>query len=142
MNMFKPSKAKTVAEYLKALPPERRELVEFLHEYIQKAAPSLRPHFASNMLGYGSFPYKNYKKELVEWPVVALASQKQYVSLYVCAVKDGKYLAETYAKDLGTVSVGKSCIRLKKLDDLHLPTLKKIIQAAAKQPGFAGVGAH
>ncbi len=142
MNMFKPTKAKTVAEYLKALPPERRELVEFLHSFIQKAVPSLKPHFASNMLGYGSFPYTNYKKELIEWPVVALASQKQYVSLYVCAVKDGKYLAEMHAKELGSVSVGKSCIRLKKLSDLHLPTLKKIIQAAAKQPGFAGIGAH
>ncbi len=142
MNMFKPTNAKTVAEYLKALPPERRELVEFLHDFIQKAAPSLKPHFAINMLGYGSFPYKNAKKELVQWPVVALASQKQYVSLYVCAVKDGKYLAETHAKELGKVSVGKSCIRLKKLEDLHLPTLKKVIQAAAKKPGFAGVGAH
>lgn len=140
MNMFKPTKAKTIAEYLKALPPERRELVAALHEFIQKAAPSLKPHFAINMLGYGAFPYKNYKKEMIEWPVVALASQKNYVSLYVCAVKDGKYLAESHAQELGKVSVGKSCIRLKKLDDLHLPTLKKVIQAAAKNPGLVGAG--
>lgn len=136
MNMFKPTKATSVQAYLDALAPERREPIEFLHDFIQKAAPSLKPHFASNMLGYGSFPYTNYKKERITWPVIALASQKNYMSVYVCAVVHGKYLAETYKKDLGNVSVGKSCIRFKKIDDLHLPTLKKVIKAAAKNPGL------
>lgn len=136
MNMFKSVKATTVAEYLAAVPEERKELVEFLHKFIQKAAPTLKPHFAYNMLGYGSFPYKNYKKELIEWPVVALASQKNYVSLYVCSVANGAYVAETFAKELGKVSVGKSCIRFKKREDVHLPTLKKVIAFAAKHPGL------
>lgn len=140
MNMFKPTKAKTVEEYLAALPSERREPIEFLHELIQKTAPALKPHFAANMLGYGAFPYKNYKKEMIEWPVIALASQKNYISLYVCAVVDGKYIAETHKKDLGKVSVGKSCIRFRTVEDLNLNTLKTVIKAAAKNPGLAGAG--
>ena len=71
-------------------------------------------------------------------PIVALASQKSYISVYVCAVDKGKYLAETHAKDLGKVSVGRSCIRFRKLEDVHLPTLKKVIRAAAKKPGLVG----
>ncbi len=138
MNMFKPTKATSVKEYLRALPPERRDPIEFLHAFIQKTAPSLKPHFATNMLGYGSFPYTNYKKEQIEWPVIALASQKNYISLYVCAVADGKYLAETHAHDLGNVSVGKSCIRFKKLSDLNLKTLETVIKAAAEHPGLVG----
>jgi len=137
MNMFKSTKAKTVTQYIDALPAERKELVEFLHVFIQTSAPTLKPHFAYNMLGYGAFPYKNYKKEMIEWPVIALANQKNYVSVYVCAVDDGKYLAEIYAKELGNVSVGKSCIRFKRLEDVHLPTLKKVIKLAAKHPGLA-----
>jgi hypothetical protein len=39
------------------------------------------------------------------------------------------------------VSVGKSCIRFKKLEDLNLVILKKVLQAAAKNPGLQGVGA-
>lgn len=140
MNMFKPTKAKSVKEYMQALPHERREPVEFLHAFLQKTAPKLTPHFAYNMLGYGSFPCTNYKKELIEWPIIALASQKNYISLYVCAVVDGKYIAESHKKDLGKVSVGKSCIRFKKLSDLNLDTLKKIIKAAEKNPGLVGVG--
>ncbi len=136
MNMFKPVKAKTVAEYIRAVPPERKELIQFLHEFIQKAVPKLKPHLAYNMLGYGSFPYVNYKKETVQWPVIALANQKQYVSVYVCALDAGQYIAEKYATELGKVSVGKSCIRFKKIEDVHLPMLKKVLQVAAKNPGL------
>lgn len=141
MNMFKPTKAKNVKEYLAALPPERKEPIEFLHALIQKMSPTFKPHFAYNMLGYGSFPYKNYKKEQIEWPIVALASQKNYISLYVCCVVKNKYLAESYKNELGKVSVGKSCIRFKKIDDLNLDVLKKVLKEAAKNPGLDGVGA-
>lgn len=139
--MFKATPAKTVTQYLRAVPAERKQLIEFLHDYIQKAAPSLKSHFASNMLGYGSFSYRNHKNEPIQWPVIALANQKNYVSLYVCAVQDGKYIAETFAKELGKASVGKSCIRFKQLEEIHLPTLKKVIQLAVKHPGFEGIGA-
>ncbi len=136
MNMFKSVKAKTVTEYLRSVPEDRKQLINFLHGFIKKTVPKLRPHLAYNMLGYGSFPYKNYKKELVEWPIIALANQKQYVSVYVCALDGKQYLAEKYKKELGKVSVGKSCIRLKKLEDLNLPIIKKVLLEAAKKPGL------
>ncbi len=134
--MFKSVKAATMEEYLAAVPEERQELMQYLHSFIKKSAPKLKPHFAYNMLGYGKFPYLNYKKEPIEWPVVALANQKQYVSLYVCAMEDGEYIAEKYKKDLGKVNVGKSCIRFKKLEDVNLPALKKVLERAQKSPGL------
>lgn len=139
MNMFKPVKAKTVKDYFSQLPLERREPLLFLHKFIQKAAPTLKSTFAYNMPGYGSFKYKNYKKEIIDWPVVAIASQKNYISVYVCAVDKGAYLAEKYKNDLGKVSVGRSCIRFKNLSDVNLKTLEKIIKLAAKSPGLVDV---
>jgi len=136
MNMFKPVRAKTIKGYLEALPAERRKDVLFLHEFIQKSTPKLKAHFAYNMLGYGSFPYRNYRGEMIMWPTVALANQKNYISIYVCSLEGWKYVAEKYKKDLGRVSVGRSCIRFKKLDDLNLPVLKKVLQSAAKNPGL------
>lgn len=141
MNMFKPVKAKTVQEYFDALPPDRRQSMEALHHFIQKAAPSLKSHFAYNMLGYGSFTYTNYKKETIAWPTVSVASQKNYISIYICAIENGEYVAEKYKHKLGNVSVGKSCIRFKTIEDVHLEELKKVIQLAEKTPGLAGVGA-
>ena len=142
MNMFKAVKAKTVKAYFDLLPPERREAMEFVHKLIQKTAPSLKPHFAYNMPGYGSFKYKNYKGQIIDWPTVALASQKNYMSLYVCSVKDGEYIAEKHKDELGKVSVGKSCIRFKKIEDLNLKTLEKVLKIAEKSPGLIGIGKH
>ena len=139
MNMFKPTAAKNVEDYLAAVPEERKELINYLHDFIQKASPNLKPHFAYNMLGYGSFKCRNYKKEMIDWPTVSLANQKNYVSIYVCSVDAGQYIAEKHKKELGKVTVGKSCIRLKKLEDINLPVLKTIIQAAAKNPGLPGL---
>ena len=138
MNMFKKAKAKSVKEYLAGVPDDRKAVMLFLHAFIQKAAPKLKSYFAYNMLGYGSFLYKNYRNEMITWPIIAMASQKNYISVYVCALTDGKYIAEKYKKELGKVSVGRSCIRFKKLEDVKLPVLKKVIRLAAQNPGLAG----
>ena len=139
--MFNPVKASSVEEYLNAVPSERSGAMEFLHNFIQETVPSLKSHFAYNMLGYGSFKYKNYKKEIIDWPVVSLANQKNYISLYICAVKNGEYLAEKNKAELGQVSVGKSCTRFKKLEDLNLKGLEKVLKMAEQSPGLVGVGA-
>ena len=139
MNMFKEVDAKTVEGYLASVPEESKPIIDFMHEFIQKSAPELKPHFAYNMLGYGSFPYLDYKKREIEWPIVALANQKNYVSVYVCAVDGSEYVAEKHKEKLGKVSVGKSCIRFKKLEDLNLDELDKVIKMAAKKPGLVSV---
>jgi hypothetical protein len=136
--MFAKNAAASVKEYIANVPEERKETIEFLHGFIQKAAPKLKPHFATNMLGYGSFKYLDSKKVPRDWPIVALANQKNYISLYVCAVEDGKYVAEEHAPKLGKVSVGRSCIRFKKLEDINLDELKKVLKIAEDSPGLVG----
>ncbi len=136
MNMFKPVKATNVKEYLKSIPPERQEDFMKLHDLIQKTVPKLKVHFASNMIGYGSFPYLNYKKEKIQWPTIALANKKSYISLYVCSVVDGEYVAEKNKDSLGKVKVGKSCINIKNVKDVDLTVLKKVLKQAAKNPGL------
>jgi uncharacterized protein YdhG (YjbR/CyaY superfamily) len=138
MNMFKPTKAKTIKEYIDALPDERRAQIKFLDSLIKKAAPKLKPHFTYNMLGYGGFKYVNYKKEVADWPTVALASQKNYISVYVCSVEKGKYVAETHKSKLGKVSVGKSCIRFRDIKNVNLKELEKVIKITAKNPALRG----
>lgn len=104
-----------------------------LDKHIQQTAPHLKPELLQGgsytMLGYGMQPYQaSYMKEPGKWPVVALAAQKNYMSLYLCALEDGEYLAEKYQTELGKVSCGRSCIRFKKLDDLELSTVTKLLK--------------
>jgi hypothetical protein len=138
MNMFAKNSATSVEEYIKNVPEDRKEAIKFLHQFIQKAAPKLKAHFAANMLGYGSFRYLDSKKVPQEWPVVAMANQKNYISVYVCALEDGQYAAEKHAPKLGKVSVGRSCIRFKKIEDVDLEELKKVLKIAENSPGLAG----
>jgi hypothetical protein len=138
MNMFAESDAKTIKDYIESVPDDRKEDILALDTLIKSQVPSLKPYFASNMLGYGKFKYLDSKKVVQNWPVVALANQKNYISLYVCAVDGGEYLAEKYESELGKVSIGRSCIRFKKLEDVNLPGLKKVLKLATKSPGLVG----
>lgn len=145
MNMFKTVNAKNIEEYMSMLAIERRTAMKTLDRLIKNTVPSMKPWFTYNMLGYGQFDYTNYKKEQIKWPVIALASQKNHMSLYICALDTSKgteaqYIAEKYADKLYASGVkpdvGKSCIRFKKLDDLNLDVLKKVLKEAENRPGL------
>ena len=121
---------KTPSEYLASLPAERRAALEQLHNAIRKAAPKLRPHIVYGMLGYGEYPFRYADGREAIGPVIALASQKQYISLYLGCGDDGSLPADAKAR-LGKVSVGKCCIRFKKLEDLDLKFAMELVKKAA-----------
>ena len=138
MNMFSKNEAKSVLEYLMMVPEDRKKDIDFLHDLIQKTVPSLKPYFASNMIGYGSFYYLDSKKQKRDWPIIALANQKNYISIYVCALVEDKAALEKYKKELGKNSKGISCIRFKKIEEINPETLKLVLKLAEKNPGLAG----
>jgi hypothetical protein len=53
--MFAKNAAKSVEEYLLLVPNDRKKDIDFLHDFIQNTVPKLKPYYASNMIGYGSF---------------------------------------------------------------------------------------
>lgn len=134
--MFKPIEANSIQEYLESIPEPRRSEILTIDALIKRCAPLLKPHFAYNMLGYGSFHYKSKSGREGNWPVISLASRKNYISLYVCALENGKYLAELYKDKLTGSSIGKSCIRFKKLSDIDLSVVEEILKKAEEKPGL------
>ena len=139
----RPSAAATppvVAEYLASLPPERQAIVATVDEVIRGAAPELDPAIWGGMLGYGRHHYRYATGREGDTFVVGLASQKQYVSLYLPAVVGDRYVAEANADRLGKVSVGKSCVRFKKVEDLHLAVVGELVRTTADAlAGSSGV---
>ena len=138
MNMFAKNAASSVEEYLSLVPADRSKEIGFLHDFIQKAVPKLKPYFATNMVGYGSFYYLDSKKQKREWPIIALANQKNYITIYVCTLIKDKAAAEKYKKELGKLTKSITCIRFKKIEEINLETLKTILKLAEKNPGVAG----
>jgi len=116
--------------------PDLREI----DKLIRQAAPHLEPTVFKGMasggvmLGYGLQSYQTKSmKEPEQWPVIALANQKNHISLYVSAVEDGEYIAEKNADRLGKVSCGKSCIRFKKFEDLNVDVVKEMLSNIDKR---------
>jgi hypothetical protein len=121
------SKAKTPREYINALPePKKNELIK-LNALIQKTT-GLKPAMMWGMLEYGKFHYRYATGREGDWCSLALASQKHYIPLYVCMASKGRYIAETYKAVLPQASIGKSCVRFKRLGDIDLRTLTKLLK--------------
>lgn len=125
--MFKPTTAKTPTEYIAMIDEPRKSEIKKVHELIRETVPDLKPHILAGMIGYGTYRYKTKSGKEGEWSIVALASQKDYISVYICATKDGKYVPELYKEKFGKASIGKSCIRFKRVEDMNLDVLKKAI---------------
>ena len=133
--------AGTPEEYIDGLPEPRRSEIAELHMLIRATVPGLTPTMEYGMIGYGKYHYKYASGREGDWITVALASQKNYISVYVCSMDEtGKqYIAEKYKGELGKVSVGKSCIRFKKLADLDVKVLKKVLKEARRSGGMSQV---
>ena len=92
-----------------------------LHREILSAHPDVPCHLYvgkfwggtdQTIVGYGVTDYTNRSGNDVKWFILGLADQKNYASLYVNAVKDGRYLLAEYADRLGASKVGSAVARL------------------------------
>ena len=126
--MFKKTLAKTPEQYIAMLDEPRKSEIQKLHNFIQKVAPGLKPHILAGMIGYGTYHYKGKSGREGDWSIIALASQKNYISVYLCASDGKQYVAEKNKKKFPKASVGKSCIRFKKLEDIDLGVLKEVLE--------------
>lgn len=111
------SKATTVAGYLKELPADRRKALSKLRTVIRKAAPK-----AVEEMQYGMIAYTMGE------PILALASQKNYMAFYACYTD----VVGKYGSSLGKLNCGKSCIRFNRLEDLPLDVVAKIVKDTVK----------
>lgn len=128
------SKAKTPEEYFEELEEPRKSEVLKLHKLITKTVPKLKPFMLSGLLGYGKIHYKYSSGREGDWFKIGLSSGKTGISVHVCAVDKGGYLAEQAKPKLGKATVGRSCIRFKKLEDINLDALTELLKLAAVTP--------
>jgi len=127
------SKAQTVSEYLKELPPERRKPIEAVRKVIRKNLPKgYQETMNWGMISY-EVPLKTYPETYNGQPLsyAALASQKNHMAVYLMNIYADKTINQWFIdeyKDCGKkLNMGKSCIRFKKLEDLPLTLIGKVI---------------
>ena len=121
-----------VEDYIDSLPDERRETVRAVHERVLAEVPELDVRMWNKFIGYGSYHYRSASGREGDWFPIGLTNNKRYVSLYVCVADDDGYLAEQNAERLGKVSVGKSCVRFSRLENLDLDVTGELCRRAAE----------
>ncbi len=128
--MFKSTNAITPDEYINMLEEPVKIEVEKLFNLIKEEMPNDKPYIISGMIGFRSEHYKTKSGREGDWPLIALASRKNYISFYVCAAEGSEYIAEKHKSELPKASIGRSCIRFKKMEDINEKVLRKIVKEA------------
>jgi hypothetical protein len=127
------SEAKTVKEYLAGLPPERREAIETVRKTILRNLPkgfeeTMQFGMISYVVPLGRYP-DTYNGQALG--LVALASQKQYMSVYLMNVYGDRaaetWFQEAYKRSGKRLDMGKSCVRFRRLQDLPLDVIGKAV---------------
>lgn len=124
------STATTVAEYLKELPPDRRQAISEVHQLIRANLPKgYKETMTWGMITY-EIPLSRYPDTYNKKPLgyLALASQKNYMTLYLYgAYLDEEQFKKAYRQTGKPLDMGKSCLHFKRVDDLALDFLAKNI---------------
>lgn len=108
------------AESYLGFDPAREADLRAVDALMRSAAPSLErwfvsgtsrdePGMAMSLIGYGRFTYRVRASDTpIAWPVVGLALQKNNISLYCSARRDGEPFVPAYVGRLGRVLVSKT----------------------------------
>ena len=127
------SAATTVEEYLGELSAERREAMEAVRE----VALANLPEGYAEAMNWGMIswevPLERYPNTYNKQPLMyaALASQKNYMSLYLMCVytheDDRTWFEERFRASGKKLDMGKSCVRFRRVEDLPMDLIAETI---------------
>ena len=81
--------------------------------------------WGDSIVGYGSYRYKYASGRTGEWPLVGFSPRKQNLTLYIMS---GFTRYDSLVEKLGKYKTGKSCLYIKKLEDVDRPTLEELVR--------------
>ena len=110
---------KEISDYLKSIPENRQQRFMSIHKLILQLYPEIHVDMSYKMPTY---------KAGDGW--VALANQKNYISLYTC----GESHLVPYKHKHPGQKTGKGCINFRQRDDIDLDSLKQVISHAIESP--------
>ena len=85
--------------------------------------------WGASIVGFGMYKYKYSDGREMDWPLIAFSPRKQNLTLYVARDFEG---SEEIMATLGKHSASKGCLYIKRLSDIHIPTLKILVTASVK----------
>ena len=98
---------------------------------IMKKVTRARPKmWGSSMVGYGKYRYKYASGREGEWFTAGFSPRAQSLTLYIMSGFKGH---DALLRKLGKHTTGKSCLYIKRLDDIDLGVLENLIERSVRQ---------
>lgn len=117
----------SVDDFLAQQPDTRRADCEALAAMMQKVTGESPRMWGNSIVGFGRYAYTNSTRKTFEWPLVGFSPRKNDLTLYITPGFGG--FAELMAK-LGKHKTGKSCLYLKRLDEVDADVLRALIEGS------------
>jgi hypothetical protein len=121
----------SVEAFLDSIDDDRRRddcrAVAKLMRSITGAAPAM---WGTSIVGFRSYQYHYASGRSAEWFVMGFSPRKRDLTLYLMGGFDD---CDDLLSKLGKFKTGKCCLYLKRLEDVHLPTLKKLLERSQQR---------
>jgi hypothetical protein len=114
----------SVVGFLKKIPDVQKREDSFVLLRLMKDVTKLEPKmWGPSIVGFGQYHYKYDSGREGDMPIAGFSPRKQTLVVYIVpGLEYGDMLAR-----LGKHSTGVSCLYFKRLSDIDVPTLKKIV---------------
>ncbi len=131
-----PQKPSTVAEYLAALPDDRRQAIEAIRKVVRRNLPKgYAEGIQYGVIGYfvphSVYPAGYHCDPKQPLPLLSIASQKNHMAVYLCSLymnpMDDAWFRKAWTTAGKKLDMGKGCVRFKKLEDVPLDVLGAVV---------------
>ena len=135
-----------IKQYITSQPEPKRSDMQELHQHILEVLPKGKLWFLDGKddkgkivsnpnAGYGSYTIKYTDGTTREFYQIGLSANTTGISIYIMGIKDKKYLANTYGKNLGKASITGYCIKFKTIKDINIDILQAAIRDGVEITG-------
>jgi len=116
----------SVEDFLDSVTDEQRRKDCFrLLEIMKKETKAEPAMWGTSIVGFGSYQYAYKSGRALEWFLTGFSPRKQDLTLYIMP---GLERYPSLMKKLGKYKTGRSCLYIRKLEDVDLSTLKQLIR--------------
>jgi hypothetical protein len=119
-----------VKAYLNTVQPDKKRQDSFTIMNLMREVTGEEPvMWGDRIVGYGSYSYKYASGRTGEWMLVGFAPRKQNLTLYIMS---GFEAYDQLLAKLGKFSTGKSCLYIKKLEDVDEGVLRELVEKSVQ----------
>ena len=124
----------SVSQFIDAIEDDqKRRDSKALVAMMTKATKTKPAMWGPAIIGFGDHDYFGASGKATKWFEVGFSPRKAALSLYLMGGKDATLLAKLGSSSKGATRMAAGCLYIKRLEDVHKPTLQKLIDTSVKK---------